>query len=306
MNRLSRRGLLLGGGALVALAACSAEPRSQPKPTLIDPAEPVPPIHDRIETLQGRRGAKIGVYAVDLTSGRSITYLDGELFAMCSTFKGYAAGRVLQMSEHGELKLDDAIPIDRADIVDNSPVTEPAVGHTLTLADLCQAALQHSDNTAGNLLLRTIGGPPAVTAFARTIGDDKTRLDRWETELNAAEPGDPRDTSTPHALGTGYRNLLTGDALAPASRGQLETWMRGTTTSSMRAGLQPGWTTADKTGSGAYGSTNDVGIVYGPDGRRVLLSIMTRSESHDPRADGLRPLIGELTTLAVPWLINPD
>jgi beta-lactamase class A len=308
MNRLSRRGLLLGGGALVALAACSAEPKTQPKskPTLIDPAEPVSPIHDRIETLQGRHGAKIGVYGVDLMSGRSITYLDGELFAMCSTFKGYAAARVLQMSEHGELKLGDPVRIDRADIVDNSPMTEPAVGRTLTLADLCQAALQHSDNTAGNLLLRTIGGPPAITAFARTIGDDKTRLDRWEIELNSAEPGDPRDTSTPHALGIGYRNLLTGDALAPASRGQLETWMRGTTTSSMRAGLQPGWTTADKTGSGAYGSTNDVGIAYGPDGRRVLLSIMTRSESHDPGADGLRPLIGELTTLAVPWLINPD
>ncbi|HEY6576514.1 MAG TPA: serine hydrolase, partial [Mycobacterium sp.] len=100
--------------------------------------------------------------------------------------------------------------------------------------------------------------------------------------------------------------LLTGNALAPASRGQLEAWMRGTTTSSMRAGLPPGWTTADKTGSGPYGSTNDVGIAYGPDGRRVLLSIMTRSESHDPKADGLRPLIGELTTLAIPWLINPD
>jgi len=301
MTRLSRRGLLLGGGALVALAACSNEPD-----LLRDPVEPVPPIHDRIETLQGRHGAKIGVYGVDLMSGRTISYLDGELFAMCSVFKGYAAGRVLKMSERGELKLTDAVHIDRADLVPNSPVTEPAVGRTLTLAELCQAALQRSDNTAGNLLLRTIGGPPAITAFARTLGDDRTRLDRWETDLNSAEPGDPRDTSTPHALGVGYRNLLTGDALAPASRAQLEAWLRGTTTSSMRAGLPPGWTTADKTGSGDYGSTNDVGIAYGPGGRRVLLSIMTRSESHDPGADGLRPLIGELTTLAVPWLVNPD
>jgi beta-lactamase class A len=301
MTRLSRRGLLLGAGALVALAACSKEPN-----LLDDPAEPVPPIHDRIETLQGRHGAKIGVYGVDLTSGRTISYLDGELFAMCSVFKGYAAGRVLQMSERGEVKLAGAVRIDRADLVPNSPVTEPAVGGTLTVAELCQAALQRSDNTAGNLLLRIIGGPPAITAFARTIGDDKTRLDRWETELNAADPGDPRDTSTPHALGVGYRNLLTGDALAQASRAQLEAWLRGTTTSSMRAGLPPGWTTADKTGSGDYGSTNDVGIAYGPGGRRVLLSIMTRSESRDPAADGLRPLIGELTTLAVPWLVDPD
>jgi beta-lactamase class A len=300
MNRLARRGLLLGGGALVALAACSG------KPTLADPAEPVPPIHDRIEALQGRHDATIGVYGVDLTSGRSITYLDGELFAVCSTFKGYAVAVVLQMSERGELRLDDAVRIDRADIVSNSPVTEPAVGRTMALAELCQAALQRSDNTAGNLLLRTIGGPPAITAFARSIGDDKTRLDRWEIELNSAVPGDPRDTSTPHALGVGYRNLLTGDGLAPAQRDQLEQWMRGTITSSMRAGLPQGWTTADKTGSGDYGSTNNVGIAYGPKGRRVLLSIMTRSRTDDPKAENMRPLIGELTTLALPWLTGQN
>jgi beta-lactamase class A len=300
MNRLARRGLLLGGGALVALAACSG------KPTLADPAEPVPPIHDRIEGLQGRHDATIGVYGVDLTSGRSITYLDGELFAVCSTFKGYAVAVVLQMSERGELRLDDAVRIDRADIVSNSPVTEPAVGRTMALAELCQAALQRSDNTAGNLLLRTIGGPPAITAFARSIGDDKTRLDRWEIELNSAVPGDPRDTSTPHALGVGYRNLLTGDGLAPAQRDQLEQWMRGTITSSMRAGLPQGWTTADKTGSGDYGSTNNVGIAYGPKGRRVLLSIMTRSRTDDPKAENMRPLIGELTTLALPWLTGQN
>jgi beta-lactamase class A len=296
---LDRRRVLVGAAALAGLVACSKNPASA-EPA--DPAEPVPPIHDRIGALQTRHNAKIGVYGVDLTTGRSITYLDGELFAMCSTFKGYAAAGVLQMSERGELGLDDPVRIDQADIVSNSPVTEPAVGRTLTLAELCQAALQRSDNTAANLLLRTIGGPPAITDIARSIGDDKTRLDRWETELNSAVPGDPRDTSTPRALGGGYRNLLTGDALAPSSRGLLETWMRANTTSSMRAGLPPGWTSADKTGGGDYGSTNDVGIAYGPDGRRVLLSFMTRSRTDDPNAENLRPLIGELAALALPWL----
>jgi beta-lactamase class A len=287
--------LLIGSASLAALAASR-------NPALADVDEPVPPIHGRIDALQERHNAKIGVYGVDLTTGRSITYLDGERFAVCSTFKGYAAARVLQRSERGELRLDNAVRIETADIVSNSPVTEPAVGGTLTLADLCQAALQRSDNTAANLLLRAIGGPPAVTDFARSIGDDETRLDRWETELNSAVPGDPRDTSTPRALGDGYRNLLTGDGLAPASRDLLETWMRANVTSSMRAGLPPGWTSADKTGSGDYGSTNDVGIVYGPGGRRVLLSIMTRSRTNDPKAENLRPVIGELAGLAVPWL----
>jgi beta-lactamase class A len=265
---------------------------------------PPPPIHERIEALQRRYNVKIGMYAADLGSGRSITYRDGETFALCSTFKGYAAARVLQKAERGELALTDTVTIEPDDLRPNSPVTETRVGETITLAELCVAAVQVSDNAAGNWLLRVIGGPSAITEFARSIGDDRTRLDRWETELNSAVPGDPRDTTTPNALGTGYRNLLTGDVLAPASRQQFEDWLRGNTTSSMRAGLPPEWTTADKTGSGDYGSTNDVGIAYGPAGERLLLSIMTRTQTDNPKAENTRPLIGELTGLAVPWLLQ--
>jgi beta-lactamase class A len=176
----------------------------------------------------------------------------------------------------------------------------------MTLRQLCEAALQRSDNTAGNILLKTIGGPQAVSDFARSIGDDTTRLDRWETDLNSAAPGDPRDTSTPRALGSGYRRLLTGNVLGTPQRQQLEDWMRGNVTSarSMRAGLPPGWTSADKTGAGYFGSTNDIGIAYGPDGRQVLLAVMTRTQSSDPDAPMLQPLIAEVTTLALPWLLG--
>jgi beta-lactamase class A len=148
--------------------------------------------------------------------------------------------------------------------------------------------------------LSPIGGPPAITAFARNLCDPSSRLDRWETTLNSAVPGDPRDTSTPGALDRGYRALLAGAALSPAPRQQLETWMRANETSSMRAGLPPDWTTADKTGSGDYGTTNDAGIAYGPAGQRVLLAIMTRSQVNDPKAQNLRPVIGELTALLLP------
>lgn len=194
--------------------------------------------------------------------------------------------------------------VDPADILPNSPVTRPRAGGEMTLAELCQAALQRSDNAAANILLNRIGGPQAVTAFARSIGDERTRLDRWETELNSAIPGDLRDTSTPEALGGGYRALLDGTVLAPAQRGLLEDWMRATQTSSIRAGLPPGWTTADKTGSGDYGSTNDVGIAYGPQGQWVLLAILTRSQADDPEAENMRPLIGELTALLMPTLLG--
>jgi hypothetical protein len=105
-------------------------------------------------------------------------------------------------------------------------------------------------------------------------------------------------------IGRGFKNLLTRDVLTPPQRQQLEDWMRANEKSSMRAGLPPGWTTADKTGSGDYGSTNDVGIAYGPAGRRVLLAMMTRSQANDPKAQNLRPLIGELTTLVIPALLG--
>jgi beta-lactamase class A len=291
--------MLAGGLAVAGLAALPQ------KPVLADPTDPVPPVHDRIEALQRQHDVKIGVYAVDLESGRTVSHLDGESFAMCSTFKGYAAARVLQMVQNGELTLDRQVFVDPEQAaLPNSPRTAPNAGGQMTLADLCAAAVQVSDNAAGNLLLQTIGGPSAVTDFARSIGDDRTRLDRWEIELNTAIPGDPRDTSTPRALGGGYRSLLSGDVLAPPQRQQLEDWMRANETSSMRTGLPDGWTTADKTGNGDYGSTNDVGMAYGPQGQRLLLAIMTRSQANDPKAANNRPLIGELTKLLMPWLLG--
>lgn len=293
MTELSRRHVLLGGLSLFALTACSTQT------VLADPVRPLPPLQERIAALAARHDARIGLYAADLNTGATLASGDTDTFAMCSTFKTYAAGAVLQRVQQGRLGLGDTVPIQAADIRPHSPVTEPRVGTAMTLAELCQAALQQSDNAAANGLLRVLGGPPAITEFARSIGDDRTRLDRWEVELNSAVPGDPRDTSTPRALATGYRALLAGDVLEPAGRQQLLDWMLANQTSSMRAGLPAGYTSADKTGSGDYGSTNDVGIAFGPAGERLLLAVMTRSASDDPDAPSLRPLIGEIATLVL-------
>jgi beta-lactamase class A len=285
--------MLVGGLTLAAVAAHSGAPAFATPPS--DDA-----LAQRIADLEQANRVRIGLFAMNVTSGRTVGNRAQESFAVCSTFKAYAAARVLQMIQDGELTLDRRVFVDPADIVANSPRTQPRAGGEMTLEELCQAAVQVSDNTAGNLLLKTIGGPPAVTAFARSISDDRTRLDRWETELNSALPGDPRDTSAPEAIGGGYRDLLTGDALAPAQRQQLEDWMRANETSSIRAGLPPRWTSADKTGSGDYGSTNDIGVAYGPDGQRVLLSIMTTTTTNDPRAVNNRAVIGQLASMVLP------
>ncbi|MCH9768751.1 MAG: class A beta-lactamase [Actinomycetia bacterium] len=296
MSTVPRRRVVLAGLAVAALAACSR----QPEPTEpLDPNLPVPPTDEGIEALERRYNVVVGLSAVDVPSGRRLTHRAKDRFAMCSTFKGYAAAAVLRKSERGELALTDAVTIEQADIISHSPVTRTRVGATMTLAELCQAAVQVSDNGAANWLLRVLGGPSAITDFARSIGDEESRLDRWETELNSAIPGDPRDTSTPLALGIGYRNLLAGSALEVAGRRQLKNWMLANETSSLRAGLPAGWTSADKSGGGGYGTTNDVGIAYAPDGRQLLLSIMTRSAVEDADAPNQRPLIGEVAALAV-------
>jgi beta-lactamase class A len=273
-----------------------------PRSALANPP-PVLTVEVRLAGLEQAHNALIGLYAVNLETGKTVAHRAQDSFAMCSTFKTYASARVLQMAERGELALEDTMFVDPAAILSNSPVTQARAGGQMTLAELCQAVLQRSDNAAGNMLLHRIGGPQAITAFARSIGDDRSRLDRFELELNSAIPGDPRDTSTPEAIGGGYRALLTGDVLAAPQRQLLEDWMRGNQTSAMRAGLPPGWTSADKTGAGDYGSTNDVGIAYGPDGQRALLAMMTRTQANDPKAGNLRPLIGDLTAMVMPTLL---
>lgn len=290
----SRRQMLSTAVTASALAACGRA-SADPEP---DPREPF----DRLDALERRYDAYIGLFATNIETGRTIARRDGDPFAMCSTFKAYAAARVLQKVQRGELDLRQLVFIDPERLLPNSPVTAPQAGDSVPLAELCAAAVQHSDNAAANLLLKEIGGPSAITDFARTIGDDRSRLDRWETELNTAIPGDPRDTSTPRALGLGIQKLIAGTVLGESQRQQLEDWMRGNMTSTMRAGLPPGWTTADKTGTGDYGSTNDVGVAYGPDGQRLLLSLMTRSRSRDPDAHPLRPLIAKATGSLVAWL----
>ncbi|AKS34815.1 class A beta-lactamase [Mycolicibacterium goodii] len=291
MTDLSRRSVLIGSLAAVAAAGVRM------------PIASAAPVEGGIVDLEQRHNAVIGAYAVNLDSNRTVAHRADDSFAMCSTFKAYLAARVLQGAQRGELSLDDRVFVDPSVLLPNSPITEEHAGGELTLAELCQAALQRSDNAAANLLLNQIGGPPAVTEFARSIGDQRTRLDRWEVELNSAVPADPRDTSTPAALAGGFRAFLTGDVLNPPQRQLLDEWMRANQTSSMRAGLPDGWTSADKTGSGDYGSTNDVGIAYGPQGQRILLALMVRSGGDDPKAAGFRPLIGELTAMVLPGLL---
>lgn len=230
---------------------------------------------DLLAALETSAGGRLGVAVLDTGSGRQVLHRAAERFAFCSTFKTVVAAAILARSEQEPGLLERRIQYTKADLVTYSPETEKHLDAGMTVAALCKATVQVSDNAAANLLMKVLGGPPAVTAYARSIGDQEFRLDRWETELNSAIPGDPRDTTTPAAMMQSVHRLLLGDALAPPQRQQLVDWMVGTVTGNerIRAGSPAGATVADKTGTGAYGVTNDIGVVW-PKGRAPLVVVV--------------------------------
>ncbi|MFD0540529.1 class A beta-lactamase [Actinomadura luteofluorescens] len=158
----------------------------------------------------------------------------------------------------------------------------------MTVAALCHAAITQSDNTAGNLVLKEIGGPAGLTAFFRSLGDTVSRSDRWETDLNIWKPGELRDTTAPRPWAGDLRALTVGDALVPADRKQLIDWMKATVTGDkrIRAGLPKSWTVGDKTGTGGvYGTANDIAIAWPPSGAPLVIVITTNGLTADAETD---------------------
>jgi beta-lactamase class A len=155
----------------------------------------------------------------------------------------------------------------------------------MTVSELCEVTLQYSDNAAANLLMKQIGGPAAVTAYARSIGDSEFRLDRWETELNSALPDDVRDTTTPLAMARSLQKLVLGDVLPAAQRKLLRDWMVGNTTGAtrIRAGVSAAWTVADKTGAGDYGTVNDIGVIWPPGKAPLVLAVYLTQPNKDDK-----------------------
>jgi beta-lactamase class A len=191
-----------------------------------------------------------------------------------STYKTLAAAAVLARADAGRDSMDRRVRFTRGNLVTYSPVTEKHVdGEGMTLAALCEAAIVTSDNTAGNLLFDAVGGPAGLTAWLRTVGDALTQLDRMETELNEALPGDSRDTTTPAAMLADLQAVTLGSVLSPSSRQTLTTWLRDCRTGDkrLRAGLPQGWAAGEKTGSGERGSSNDVGLLWPPNGAAPVL-----------------------------------
>lgn len=278
---LDRRALLLGSAMLLAASPAWADVSAE----------------ERLRAIEARSDGRLGVAALDTGSGKHFAYRGDERFAMCSTFKFLLVACILRRVDAGAEKLDREIAYGTGDMLDYAPVTKKHLTDgRMRVRDLCAAAIVWSDNTAANVLLKQIGGPQGFTAFARTLGDPLTRLDRTETSLNTAIPGDPRDTTTPEAMLADMRALLV-DPKAGPSMALLKEWMLGCQTAStkLRAGLPSTWRAGNKTGNGERGSTNDIAILW-PPGRAPILvtSYYTGSTAAPEARDAVHADVGRL------------
>jgi len=241
-----------------------------------DSTKPSLDFEKRLVDLEKASGGRLGVAFLNTGTNAMAGHRAEERFSLCSTFKLLAVGAVFARVDRGKEKLDRTIVFTKADIVTYSPVTEKLVGTPgMSVKELCAAAMMFSDNTAGNLLLGIIGGTQGMNDFARTIGDDKTRLDRIEPDLNEALPDDPRDTTTPSAMLSNLHALVVGNALSGASKAQLTEWLVQCKTGDkrLRSGLPTAWKVGDKTGAGERGTTNDVAVAWPPGQPPILVSV---------------------------------
>lgn len=248
-----------------------------------------PQVNEKFKNLETSLDGRIGLYAINTANNQTIQYRALERFPIQSTFKLMAISAILKKSELDNSLLKQKVTYTKQDLVFWSPITEKHVADGMTIFDLCAAAMRYSDNTATNLIVKKLGGPKAVTVFARSIGDNTFRIDGWEPELNS-NPKDLGDTSTPKAMEQSLQKLTLGNVLIPSKRNQVIIWMKGNTTGNtrIRAGVPKGWIVADKTGAGNdYGISNDIGIIWPPNCAPIVIAIYSVHNKKDtiPRDD---------------------
>lgn len=279
MSGADRRAVLTGLGAL-GLTACGPAPVTEVKVTAFDHTLD-------LSDLEARHGGRIGLCALN-DAGR-VKWRADERFVYCSTFKMYLAAATLIRIQDGQERLDRAVPITRADMISHAPVTEPAVGSTLTVEQLMKGTVEVSDNPAANILLKAMGGLEALRAFYRSIGDDTTRVDRFEPEMNRLD-GD-KDTIRPMDSANNIHRLFFSDEtpLSADSRARLLQWMTDSPTGAgrIKAGVPTGWRVAHKTGTGGYGPTNDIGVLYPPRGAPITIAVYYHAATDDPANEGV-------------------
>jgi beta-lactamase class A len=302
---LSRRAVIAASAAAAAAWAGQARPTHAAAP----PQRPDVPA--RLQALE-KGAARLGVCLLDTATGATTGHRLDEHFALCSTFKLALVAACLREADHGRLDLDEVLTYTPRELLPWTPVTGLHVHKGgLPIATLAQAAQELSDGTAANLLVRRLGGPAAVTARWREMGDDVTRLDRYEPDLGLVLSADRRDTTSPQAMAQMLRRILTGDLLSAASRQRLLQWMQNTQTGPrrLRAGLPASWRPGNKTGTGrAEGTTNkcnDIAIAFPPVRSPIVVTAYYDSGEYTPQVEARHEaVLAEVGRIAAAWAME--
>ena len=251
--------------------------------------------------LEQQYGGRLGVYAIDTQNQKLVAYHADELFPLCSTAKVMVVANILQLSMSDSHLLTKRIRYPEKILEESgyAPITKKYLHVGMTIKHLSQATLTDSDNAAANLLIQKLGGTKAVTTFAHSIGNDTFRLDRKEPALNSAIPGDPRDTATPQSMAMSLEHLVLGNTLGAKQSELLKTWLieNKTGNNRVRAALPSNWTVGDKTGTGGFGTTNDIAIIWPPNCRPLVLAIYYTQTTEQTKPN--EPILVKATRLAL-------
>ncbi|WP_080875831.1 class A beta-lactamase [Oceanobacillus timonensis] len=289
--------------AVIGIAGCAKEEESSEERS--ESPEQASQSEEAFKELEDEFDTKLGVYAVDTGTNQTVSHRAEERFAYASTFKGLAAGAILQNTSMDDLEKDMMYSED--DLVPYSPVTENHVEDGMKLKEIMEAAIRYSDNTAGNLLLEELGGPDGLEEQLREIGDETIEADRMEPDLNEAVPGDTKDTSTPKAFAESLQKYTLSDLLPEEKRELLIDWMTGNEAGDtlIRAGVPEDWEVIDKSGAGGYGSRNDIAVVWPSDQEApMVISIFSSRDTED--ADFDDAVVEKAAGLVVEQLQNEE
>ncbi len=251
-------------GGTLALGASACIPPDQ---------SPIGRLAAELRLIEAAGNGTLGVELFDTVSGTSVGLNRDRRFGHASSFKFSLAALLLQRHAAGQIDADKRVTWTEADMLEYAPFTRERIGTGATLRELARATQTTSDNPAANILLRNLGGPAGLTAFWRSMGDEVSRVDRYEPEMNIVPPAEFRDTATPAAMARNVAKIIYGDVLPEAERAELKGWMIATETGlrRVRAGLPEGWVAGDKTGTsgmvGTEGNYIDIGFAEGPKGQ---------------------------------------
>jgi beta-lactamase class A len=303
INRMfKRREFLMAPFAAAALLA---------SPTVAVPATRRFDAAARLRSLEVGQ-ARLGVCLLDTATGEVSGNRMEERFAMCSTFKLALVAACLREADQGRLDLSEVLTYTEADLLSWAPATRKNLADGgMTIAALAQAAQELSDGVAANLLVKRLGGPAAVTAKFRDMGDTVTRLDRYEPDLGLVLSADLRDTTSPLAMAQLVRRITTGDLLQLQSRERLLLWMQDTDTgpSRLRAGLPAEWRTGNKTGTGRTEGTtnkcNDVAITFPPGRSPIVIAAYFDSGEFTAQTERRHEaVLAEVGRIAALWAVG--